>query len=622
MSDNKKTYIALFGENIFECLGLILWAVLKRVKLIVITPPDISSYLTILKRIFFVRNRLKQTIEEHKAKTYLGHHKGLWHEVNKETIDLTQKFYTEQIKGKNTLIPYYNRILKTDKMDAYFKRWISKHIFALLHELHLIRLMHLDNREILAGRNPINKFVVEYMEKQYGVTYRKRWVLPVWRPLLLFAYYGWLFQEFIKRGVVINKKRESCRISKEANTGFVQKTHRDDMIIDNDKFKKHDFLLLQFDDKDRYRVMVFNEAKRRGYGTASLLSLKININKNIVNILFFYFWVPLKSYFQLLCAESYLFYYVFFFHKISFPAELLMNLYSLKCHISDDLSGDIAFTIILNKYGTKNVVYGYSDLSNYVEYQCGFIAHNVFYVWGRLHYNLYSATHAVDNVVNTGCIFKREFNKGVEKKLDIITRIPNFNKGKKVVTFFDDSCQGTYFSTEEFFMQYRRIMLEFCKRNQNVNVLLKPKGDEAWTLGSVKNNATQYKEVQKELMSLDNFYHLDPLLGAAEAIAISDVSMTMGLHTPSTIALICGKNGLYFDNSGNLDSPLVKRHKNVIVFDDEELLFTQINNILNGKFNCRDAISESEIREYDTFSDDNGVGRLRDHVYELTRRKK
>lgn len=597
---------------------MILWAVLKKVKLIVITPPDISFYTNILKHMFLTGSRLKATIEEHRG--YLGDYKELWYEVNGEAIDLTQRFYKENIGDGNAVISYYNRLLSTRKTGAYFKHKISYHVFALLNKLHLMRLLCPDNPEILTSRNAINKFVIEYMEKKYGVKYRIKWILPAWRPFLLFIYYGSILLECIKRGIVINKGRKIYKISKEACAGFVRKTHRDDMIIDNDKFKKSDILFLKFNDKDKRRAEIFNEAKKRGFNGVAMYALKININRNILSVLFFYFLVPLKVYFQVFFSgKAYLFYYVFLFHKTCFPAELLMNLYDFKCHISENPSGDIAMTIILNKYGAKNVVVRFSDLSSYRSQMNAFIAHNVFYVWSQLHYDHYRATRAVDESVNTGCIFKREFNKAFQKRDEIIDRIPNLKNRKHVVTFFDGSFQGTFLSTESFFLQYRKMICGFCRKNKDVNVMLKPKGEESIIAGRVKDNPFQYKKIWEELMKQDNFTYLDERSWSVEeAIAISDVCVTMAMHTPSTVALICGKNGLYFDTTGNPESSLMKKYKDIIVFDDEELLFRQINNILDGRFRCRDIIGEDEIREYDAFSDDNAVERLRGYLYKVT----
>ena len=92
----------------------------------------------------------------------------------------------------------------------------------------------------------------------------------------------------------------------------------------------------------------------------------------------------------------------------------------------------------------------------------------------------------------------------------------------------------------------------------------------------------------------------------------------MATTSPSTIALICGKDGLYFENTGNKNHPFAKKYENILVFEDKDLLFKQIYNILNGKFKCSDVISEREIREFDAFADDRALERLRDNIYQLT----
>jgi hypothetical protein len=154
-----------------------------------------------------------------------------------------------------------------------------------------------------------------------------------------------------------------------------------------------------------------------------------------------------------------------------------------------------------------------------------------------------------------------------------------------------------------------------------MNILLKPKSLDEEVEASVTDNFQQYKKIREELFSFNNFIYLDPRKYCVEeAIAISDVCITLAASSPSTIALICGKNGLYFDDSGNKNHPFAKKYENIIVFDDKNLLFKQIYNILDGKINCKDIVSEKDIREFDAFPDDRALERLRDNIYELTLR--
>ena len=85
------------------------------------------------------------------------------------------------IKSNNKIVNYYNRILNTNKFEAYIKKEISMHILFLLKELHIIRLSpSLAEYNILVCKTPVNRFVVEYTEKEYGVKYRVKWVFPIW----------------------------------------------------------------------------------------------------------------------------------------------------------------------------------------------------------------------------------------------------------------------------------------------------------------------------------------------------------------------------------------------------------------------------------------------------------
>ena len=411
-------------------------------------------------------------------------------------------------------------------------------------------------------------------------------------------------------------------MSKEATWNFYRPTLtlRDDMLIDNNRFKMKDILMLEFELKHLPRVRAFEDVKKKGFNTTCIPKLKININKNIFSNLFFYLVIPFKVHFQLLLKQkSYLFYYIFLFHKECLPISLLMNLYDIGCNLSTIDCDDISKTIILNKYDSKNIIFHWSDLTFYKAYNHAFIAHNIYFVWGDIHYNYHSDNYFVDKKMNIGCIYKNEYNKAAKRTEEIINQIPPLKKDKKIVVFFDASFNKSIHLTEELFLEYLEIIKEFCKNNENINTLLKPRSYENYEVKISKDNLGRFKKLWNGLTSHENFIYLNPLRWNIEGIiAISDVCVNMGMNSPSTIALICGKNALYFDNTGNRYHPFAKKYKNILVFEDKELLFQQIDNILNRGFNCRDVISEQEIREYDAFADDRAMERLREHLYQLT----
>lgn len=618
MQNNNKSYVVIFSKDEFEHLSIILWGWIRNLKLQIINHGFTPRLINIAKNKPFIGKYINNSVKEHKI--YLGHYKGVWYEMQKESIDVTTEFYNQVIKMGNAIINYYNRILNTDKFEAYIKKEISMQVLLLLKQLHIVRLSSpLLEKEILISKNPINNFVLKYMKTRYAVNYKIKWISPTWSVFSLCVYYAWLFTDIFKRGVIFNRQRKNYKLAIETIWGFKNRTFRSDMIIDNNRFKTKDILMLKWRfPNDILIETTLEEAKKRGFDTVFIPKLKININRNFFNSLFFYIYIPLKIYFKLLLSsQAYLFHYIFFFHKRCLPVEVLMNLYNIKCHISTKDSGDIEETIILNKYGTKNILFHWSDLAAYKGINISFIAHNVCYSWGDIHYVLHS--YFVDERINIGCIYKEKYNEAVNNKEDIIERMGGFKKGRKTIVFCDTSFGNHIEYTERFFLNFLGIVRDFCKMNKDMNVLLKAKNSKEELADNLIDNIEQYRKIRDELFSLNNFIYLDPFkYSIEEAIAISDICVTMATTSPSTIALICGKDGLYFDNTGNKNHPFAKKYENILVFEDKDLLFERISNILEGKFHCRDVISEKEIREFDAFTDDRAVERLRDGIYQLT----
>lgn len=610
--------VNVLAKNKVEYLQLILWSWVRDIKITIIASDITLPLINTLKKIFFLNKSLKELSVEYNV-SFDGH-KGLFYEVDKEAIDLAKKFYNNQeIKNKSYLTTYYNKILNTNKFEAFIKKEILSDIFTLLRSLHLIRLSGLDKKKIILVKDPINKFVIEYMGNKYNVKYQIKWITP--STLYPAIYYCQLFIELLRRGIVINKKRKEYKLSKEAAWGFYRKTLRDDILIDNIKFSPRDLLILDFNSNDYHRKSAFKEAQKRDFSTISVGNLKININKNILNLLFFYFLVPIKWYFLLfLKKQSYLFYYVTLFHKRCFPIEVLMNLYRIKCHVSVVDNGDIALTIILNKYGAKNVIFHWSDLTVFKAHEYIFLSHNIYFMWGDIHYDYHSDNFYVDSKINIGCIFKEEYNKALKNKEVIIAQLNHYKRKRRIVTFFDTSFNNSTLPfTENLFLEYLKMIKEFCNIRKDVFVLLKPKNETNYWDRLNAVNRHQFNNIWSGLMACENFCYLDPTRWSIEEIiAVSDVCVNWGMNSPATIALICGKNALYFDSTGNIHHPFAKKYKNIIVFEDKDLLFNQIENILNDKFMCHNVIGEKEIREYDAFSDDNAIERLRDNLYELT----
>lgn len=616
MFSSQKEYVIIGAENKFDDLQLIILGWRKHLRIIRISPIIHSGTISFLRKLPFMRKYLQSSLNNYTKG--LATHKGLWYEMSQEVIDLTQKFYDKYIKNEG-FIAYFNKLLDTNKFEAHIKKAISLHIGDLLNALYIINSYNLTNKTVLMVKTSLSEFVVNYVEDKYQIKYQIAAMRPLGGLFSLLTYYGWVVKEIIRRGVVFFKTREKYKLCKEAVWGFHSTTMREDILIDDSKFKKSDMLLFAAATKEPQRLVAYNEAKERGFPTVSLADLKVNIRKNFFGNFFFYVWSPLRVYLEMLIkGDLYLFYYIFVFYRQCFSVELLMNLYDINCNISIKDGGDVPETIIFNKYGTKNVIFHWSDLTTFKDYNYAFMAQDVYFVWGDEHYSYHSDNCFVGKKIDIGCIYKEQYRIAVRDKDMILARINPLPRNKKIVSFFDACFLNTFYS-EEFFLEYLDMIDEFCKNNQQINVLLKSKLSQDYQKFLSLENRRIYQVVWHSLNNYDNFKQITPPQWSAEQIiAVSDLVINMGMNSPATIGLICGKDALYFDNTGNVYHPFARRYMDSIVFDNKEHLFRQIDNILKGKVNCRNFIKEEEIRRLDAFSDDRAIERLRKGIYDLT----
>ena len=616
---NQETFVIL-GTNKADNIQLVLWCWFKELKIATFTP-GIPKYIkTVFNRLFYARRYLERCSRE--LKSELAQFKGLRYQMNDECIRLTKKFYEEKITNSNFLVSFYGRYFKTNKFEAFIKKEINYQIFELLRALHLIRCNEFDNAPIVISRHPVSEYVVHYMQETYHAKYNIQYVSSLLNPFLIIVYGCWLLVQFVKRGFVFNQPLEKFKISKEACWGFHREILRDDVFIDGAHFKASDMLLLEFNPFDAQRFNSYKKAKELNFRTASLVDLKINVKKNFWDFLYFYCVAPLRGFvFSIFYRQMYLFYYTVMFHMCCFPIEVLMNSFQIKSHISSSDHGDIANTMILNKYGTKNVLFHWSELTMFKDNFWAFIAHNIYYIWGHIHFDYNPDTTYIDQKINTGCIFKEIYQKALAGKGELMDRIQKLDRNKKSVVFFDTSFGSLAFYTNAGYLAYMRLIYNFCTVHPMVNVLLKMK----MSLNEVEQNFNNEEDlksflnIMNQLNECPNFIYLDPdIWGFEQAIAISDVCVNMGMNTPATIALICEKDALYFENSGNYEHPFSKKYMNTIVFEEQNALFAQIDQILNGKFSCSSVIPDEEIRAYDAFTDDQGLNRLTQYLYDLT----
>ena len=92
-------------------------------------------------------------------------------------------------------------------------------------------------------------------------------------------------------------------------------------------------------------------------------------------------------------------------------------------------------------------------------------------------------------------------------------------------------------------------------------------------------------------------------------IAISDVVVNIGLSSPALIALILGKEAVYYDTTGNGMHPLAW-YKGQVFFDDKSQLIEHVKEVLRHKKSVFDYIDPDLLNRYEPFRDSKALGRL------------
>ena len=123
-----------------------------------------------------------------------------------------------------------------------------------------------------------------------------------------------------------------------------------------------------------------------------------------------------------------------------------------------------------------------------------------------------------------------------------------------------------------------------------------------------------FNNIKQRCSESGRFYFIDNPreIAVTEVIAISDINITMGMGSPSTIALLCGKIGLYYDTTGNDHHPFTKKYRNKVVFDSKSELFSAVNKMIDGAYSPLSEIDEELLEDYDRFRDNMGLERFRD----------
>ena len=579
-----------------------------------------SLFITALRRIPFIRTKVNSLILE--PNTRIGDYKGLFYRINEEALECTEFVYDRLELEDCQFIKVYNQKFKTNKFKPFVLKWVSSYVFDLIKCLYRVHLDKPSQKILYLHNNLLNQYIYEWWSEKTGNKMEINWLRKseVGAGLeAMVSIWAFFIYKLLSRGLCLIVKPKRFKIIEEAVHGLRTRLFRDDFFIDNKRLLKRDLLLYTYGTSHELRMLSYKDAQNSEYECMNINKLKVPVSLLFQRLLKYHFLLPLVLIFKNFNSkQNYLLRkWLPEFHQVAIGYETLLSHYQIGLELVLNGTGLVhtTKTIILNNYGAKNVVYQLSDMTVYDSVSQKFKSHNIYLVWGKIHYDFQEKQYCyINEVIETGCWLRPNFDNLVENKRDIYKKLKLPIDAHKMLVFYDESFDPDAHFTEETLLDFWQMMFELIDGRKDVIAILKSKGGTK-DYSTISDKGKEiFNNIKERCLESGRFYLIDNPreVDVTEVMGISDINITMGMASPSTIALLCGKIGLYYDTTGNDQHPFTKKYRNKVVFDSKGELFSTVNRIIDDGYSPLNEIEEELLRDYDHFRDDMGMERFRE----------
>lgn len=547
---NKTLYYGIvYGK--WESIAYALYGYITR-KIIFICedkPLRISLSPVIKSKIHFFQN----IIGEYTGEYYKLHEETVQEPIASEELDLEKK----------SLIQFQNHVFHTNKIENFYKRQLSIFQYEFLRDLFLIR-KHSISYKLILPKTKLYKLLAKRYLKDDEYTFSKLLTILYLSVGILGVLASVISGLIIKP---VREKKLKGLVLRELIWGFNKKRgFRDNFLVDNDIIKESDFIYYKSRDLTHDRIISYQQATKLKLKTI-VLDNKFNVNvcffKHLKNNIFFSLFYIIQA----ITEAPYLLPCLAIFLSHSNDSYRLFSFCDVSYYMSTEDYDDIARTIVANDVGVRVFLYHWSDLTPYCTSTHQHVVHNDLFLWGPIIKQFQYRKIKSDNVYCIGCNFSNNYNKKTKHALRKELNLPI---NKPVVTFFDSSYSDTFFNTQKVYNDFIENVIDYAQNNPKVKVVLKPKY-------LIKKKYEQMlKKSNVKIFNYQDVFTID-------VIRASDLNVSMGMNSATTISLLCGVPALYHDTTGNHFHPLTK-YEGQLVFREKETLFKQINDLLQDRY--------------------------------------
>lgn len=534
----------------------------------------------------------------------IGEKRGLYYEINIQSIDLAESYY-KQYLGDSFFVKFVNRRMRTEKFTCYVKKVLAYYFYEILNSLYLVKEFS-ENKKIMIGNSLPNKFVLDKFCVEHGMEFERLWVrfgfFYYCMPIIFIM--SNLKQLFVNGFNYRNKI--DVKLYRKAGWGLSREILRDDYLIDGIHFKKDD-IIFYVDSQNEASNSAAQQLKERDYRVVDITKCKLNIKTGFLSGLFIFLIQPVVLAAILFSEKTeYFMEEMLGFYRSSLHHFLFLTNYRVRGHISLSDHGEIGETILMNRFGCKNLLYHWSDMTCTKAVNHAFTVHNIYYSWGPIHHDFQRENYYHDKVEIVGCILLKSY-------FDALLNLPAEQKTQKTkrILVCDTSFTNTLHLSEDFYLDFLDLTIDMLSEFPDVEFIFKSKNNRECIVNGFTNDERRrgYREKINFLLKNEKFVYYDNTIQLESLIAESDIVLSMSMNSPATIALILGKEGIYYDTTGNRFHPFVQ-YKNHIVFDDKKKLLGHVKDILGGKRSVFEYIDPDLLNRYEPYKDASALDRL------------
>ncbi|MDD5618330.1 MAG: NTP transferase domain-containing protein, partial [Candidatus Omnitrophica bacterium] len=506
--------------------------------------------------------------------------------------------------------------------ELLIKRWVVEYYWVLFKAIYDSVHSEFNNNDSLKLEdNFLNRFAVKQYQNRFNnklnITWGKRSnviikllnILRIQLKVLLLS---------LNNGLSLYIDKKKYKVMAETMFGLFNTGGfylHDDFLVDNDRIKKTDLLLfIKGNTKEGGRIKAYQDVQHSGYAHFDPSHLSISAKTFFARIIQKYILKGIAAFMIILKSEYFFFFSSIyeFFIVFALPYEKIFSNFKVNSELAYNYfsPSHIAESIVCQNYGTKFYLMHWSDHSVQIDSHIfSFLGCDKFLLWGNAH--IVGVEGKQSLLCPTGYVFKKFIKEVSDKKNDILSAMNINATNGKIVSFFDESFGEGFKISEEHLVAFWEMILKFASSNKNNTILIKPKIIARYDnlCGEFKN---RFLYVKKSLEEKDNVYIINPdKWSFIEVIGVSDIVVSQEMTSSATIALICGKEGLYLDQA-SYNHPLSYLFKNRLVFDNSDNLLEMIKKITTGIDKPSKSISWNLLRSFDVYDDDRGINLFRD----------